>query len=268
MFCQKCGTQIAEGADFCLKCGAKVVYENTGKQPENAPQMIVGKNSDSVILDDGGDLKKFVDDHIRATTKFQSAEEMLKRSNPQLFVWICFIVPAIIGLIAGGPVGALLFAIVFGHTARWIAGGIIRMRCTAKTSGKFGGNIDTEQLCRFLNAHLNSLYPCFHQWNCQEGRMFRGEETWAEFKLSASFGEKERCTVTLYIRPEDPKPDAIKKYVTGVVDNGTTLSKIVGMTIFSLLQISDPRTACLLKTAPILQAAMMYYLEYDKERRN
>lgn len=142
------------------------------------------------------------------------------------------------------------------------------MRCITKTSGKFDGYIDTDQLCRFLNTQLSGLYPCFHQWSCQEGRMFRGEETWAEFKLSTSFGEKERCTVIFYIRPQEPDPDAVKKYVTGVVDHGTTLSRIIGMTIFSLLQVSDPRTVCLLKTAPILQAAMMYYLEYDKEGRN
>ena len=28
MFCHKCGTQYLEGADFCEKCGAKVVVEN------------------------------------------------------------------------------------------------------------------------------------------------------------------------------------------------------------------------------------------------
>ena len=35
MFCQKCGSQVNEGAKFCQKCGMKVIYANTDEQQTN-----------------------------------------------------------------------------------------------------------------------------------------------------------------------------------------------------------------------------------------
>lgn len=261
MFCQKCGTQIGEGADFCHICGTKVACQNTNEKTQDTAQAIIEKeNVGMAALDDGNDLKKFVEGHIRATTKFRSAEDLLKRSNPQLFIWIiCFAAFAILGLGAGGLLGALAFGVFFGLIAKLMAGGIIRTKCFTKTSGEFDGNINMKQLCYFLNTKLNSLYPSFHQWSCNGNRMV------------ASFGEKkimQRCIVSLYIteptyiQPKDSEADGTRKmYAVDVEDKGTMLSKIVGMTIFSLLQINDPRTLCLIRTAPILQAAMMYYIK-------
>lgn len=131
MFCHKCGTQIAEGSAFCQKCGTKVVYDEDAAQPAEqavvsvAPVAAAPMRSTNTMTNQDN-FKEFVDNHIQATTKFRSAEDLLKNSKPQMFLWLCFGIPAVIGLVAGGPVGSLLFGLVFGHTARWIAGGIIR----------------------------------------------------------------------------------------------------------------------------------------------
>jgi hypothetical protein len=168
-----------------------------------------------------------------------------------MFLWFCFGIPAVIGLIAGGPLGALLFGLVFGHTARFIAGGIMRTRYTLETIGKFDGDIDTEDLLRFLNDQLDYLHPYFHEWRCA-----------GEGVLSTSFGEKQRSTTTIRIRSDVTNPGHGKmQYVFDTTNNPTALSRIIGMTFFSLFQINEPKHTCLFKTAPILQAAMKYYLE-------
>jgi len=38
------------------------------------------------------DFKEFVDHHVQATTKFKTAEDLLKNSKPLMFLWICFAV--------------------------------------------------------------------------------------------------------------------------------------------------------------------------------
>lgn len=137
MFCYKCGTQIDEGAAFCHKCGIKVVYADTEPQDLDttavtnepgkgsverpvqeasavSPQTVIPTEG---ITDYGTDFKAFVDSHVRQTTKFQSAEELLNTNVPQKFMWICFGIPAILGLIAGGPLLAMLFGLFFGYPA-------------------------------------------------------------------------------------------------------------------------------------------------------
>ena len=259
MFCQKCGTQIGEGAEFCHKCGTKVVYKDSVQSIESNHIAAEREKMNVVIQDDVESLRRFMDDYIRSTTKFQSAEALLKRSNPQLLIWIiCFIIFSILGVGGAGPIG-LLLGIFFAQVSRWISGVIIRTKCFTKTTGQFDKNINMDQLCHFLNEKLNSLYPCFHQWSLAGNRMI------------TSFGEKkmmERCVVSLYItEPEylQPRDSSLgitrKNYVIDVEDKGTILSKIIGQTLFAILQISDPRTVCLIRTAPILQAAMLYYLK-------
>ena len=258
MFCYKCGTQIAEGADFCHKCGAKVVSgkesDENSFQEENVstarakPEPIMPGVPVQAALSDG--FKEFVDNHVRTTTKFQSAEELLKNSKPQMYLWFCFGIPVIIGFMMGGPLGALVFGLFFGHVARLIAGGIIRNKYIAETIGTFDGSIDASDLLQFLNVHLSYLHPYFHEGKCNAG------------VLSFPFGEKQKSTVLIHIMPDKDSPDSERwKYVFDAQNNPSMLSRIVGLTVFSLIQIHEPKHTCLFKAIPILQAAMEYYLK-------
>lgn len=37
MLCPKCGAQVAEGSDFCQKCGTKLTAVSQARQPDNTP---------------------------------------------------------------------------------------------------------------------------------------------------------------------------------------------------------------------------------------
>ena len=262
MFCHKCGAQIAEGAVFCHKCGTKVVYEEDATQPAEqaavsaAPVAAVPMRSTNTMTNHDN-FKEFVDNHIQATTKFRSAEDLLKNSKPQMFLWLCFGIPAVIGLVAGGPIGALLFGLVFGHTARWIAGGIIRNRYIAETVGRYEGEIDVCDLLRFLNEHLGYLHPYIHGGKLNTGI------------LSFPFGIKQKSTAIIHVIPDKENAGADSwKYVFDAQNNPSTLSRIIGVTILSLIQIYEPKHTCLFKTVPILQAAMEYYLKQYRGKNN
>lgn len=117
MFCHKCGAQIAEDSAFCQKCGTKVIYEDNQSHELKATAMSTEHgevNTENFLKETGiepvrkamsaesvPDFKAFVDDYVRQTTKFQSAKEQLDSDVPQKFIWICFGIPAIIGLILG-----------------------------------------------------------------------------------------------------------------------------------------------------------------------
>lgn len=85
MSCQKCGTQIGEGADFCHKCGTKMVYENTAQSIEPDHTTIEQEKMNTVMQDDVDSFKNFVDNHVRSNTKFSSAETLITNSKPWIF---------------------------------------------------------------------------------------------------------------------------------------------------------------------------------------
>jgi hypothetical protein len=84
----------------------------------------------------------------------------------------------------------------------------------------------------------------------------------SEVNIYTPFGEKQRSASIICIRPEGARVDTEKmEYVFGAMNNPSTLSRVIGHTFFSLIQIGDPKHTCLFKTVPILQAAMKYYLK-------
>lgn len=275
MFCHKCGTQIAEDAAFCPKCGTKVVYEDTEPQELKAAtvsseqgegssgtpvqkahiESVRAVMSTESVTDYETDFKTFVDDYVRQVTKFQSAKELLKNSKPQMFLWFCYGIPAVIGLEAGGLLGALLFGIFFGTVASLIWGGITRNCYIAKTIGRFEGSIDISDLLQFLNVHLSYLQPYFH-----EGKYNAGV-------LNIPFGVKQKSTAIINIIHDTENTNSNSwKYVFDAQNNPSTLSRIIGVTFFSFLQVYQPKHTCIFKTIPILQAAMEYYLNHYRKK--
>ena len=108
MFCHKCGAKIADGAAFCHKCGAKVVYTDTIQksvddtaptieaQDETTQQIPTVSIQAITALNSKTNFKMFVNNHIQATTSYQSAEEVLNSHVQQRFVWMCFGIPTIL----------------------------------------------------------------------------------------------------------------------------------------------------------------------------
>lgn len=271
MFCHKCGTEIAEGAEFCHKCGTKVAtLETEQSMPREAiseplpveqnaqPEMIPA----AIASDDSAMFKAYVDNHVRATTKYQSAEELLKKGKPQMLFWICYSIPAIIGLVSGGPLGALGLGLFLGITASWIAGGIVRNSYIVKTIGKFKGSIDTSDLLRFLNVHLSYLHPYFNVGNQKAG------------VLSIPFGIKQRSSAIIRVIYDTEGVAADSwKYVFDAQNNPSIFARIMQASVLSrftiiaglediIRAVYHPKHTCLFKTVPILQAAMEYYLKY------
>lgn len=134
MFCECCGTKIEEGASFCHKCGAKVVYKDAANHPAEVLQTISDdKNINTMFQDDTESFRKFVDNYVRANTKFSSAEDLITNSKPWRFAWICMGILSVIGLVLGINSGlivesVLIFGVFFGYAIAFIVSCIIRMK--------------------------------------------------------------------------------------------------------------------------------------------
>ncbi len=256
MFCYKCGNKISEDMIFCNKCGTKITPDNAVSQTSN-------------IANDENNFKNFVDNHIKTTTKFQSAKELLEKRVPLKFVWICFGIPIILGTLTFN-LGILLLGIIVAYLAARIACGIIKGRYAFKISGKFNGNIDTDELILFLNKYLEFLHPYFHKWGYlkQEfiGAGLQGaitatamnlmSESATEINLCTEFGEKKKLFSVINIRPDVLNPNSGQmEYFFSSEYRIPGFFKGWGFSTYT----------CLFKTAPILQAAMEYYLKNKRK---
>lgn len=298
MFCHKCGTQLPGNSNFCHKCGMKIILidttqpapdtsvsavepraVNTAELSQQAAAVPVQTN---VMTAGTNDFKDFVDNHVRTTTKFLSADDLLKNSKPLTFIWVGIGIPSILGFVVGGPMGMLILGgfIGFvmggalgvlilggfiGYVPTFIASGIIRMRYRGRFGGKFIGEINIEELIIFLNEHLKLIHPYFHEWGylTKKGLLPILENAIAnaakEIRICSEFGSKEQSLIAFYIKPKtvDAKPEEMLYYVDAL-KNGFLL---------------DGRAAgflghgTLIRTAPILQAAMEYYLKNRQHKR-
>ncbi len=286
MFCHKCGEQLAEGASFCHKCGTKIVYGDNGlwsvdtsaaanehgetnrQMQKNGTVTVQKIETGHAANSNGSDFKMFVDNHVRETTKFQSADDLLTNSKPWRFVWICFGISSVIGFKLG--VGRdlmewllviLIFGGLFGYTALFITSGIIRMNYREKFSGRFDRQINPDEFLLFLNENMRQVSPYFHKFGylTEEGLLAAVGEILSDApnrtKLCCEFGPKKKSLATICIRPDSKTGQML--YIVDAVRNGFMM---------------DGRAAgffghaCLIRTAPILQAAMEYYLKnYNEE---
>lgn len=279
MFCHKCGTKVADDAGFCHNCGTKMVRDAIISEPLNVSAANERSNGtaepsaqksaaavqtmdlDNKPVNIGNDFKAFVDNHVRTTTKFQSADDLLKNSKPWDFLWICLGVSFVIGTVLAFPIGGLVF-LIFGYAAAFIASGIIRLRYSGTYSGAFTGDIDINDLFIFLNEHLKHIHPDFHEWGylSKEGLLQTVENFLAkateEVRICSEFGPNRKHLVAFYIKPKTVDAKSGEQlYFVAALKNGFLV---------------DGRAAgflghgALIRTAPILQAAMEYYLKIYK----
>lgn len=285
MFCHKCGTKVADDAGFCHNCGAEMVHEGVVQKPldvlsanhepkntsaaESLPQFSAAPvqtiERANVPNDNVNSFKQFVDSHVKQTTKFQSAKELLNSRVTPMFVWICFGIPTIIGLLAGGPIAALLLGLIVGDLAAILADAIFGIRASIG-SVKFEGDINTDELIQFLNEHLSYLSPYFHEWGYMttSGLGIRGAivssainsavEKSGQIRLGTGFGKKQGCFFEISIK-------------AGTAD---TDSRQMEYFFSPSMRLPWPlKCSCMTKAVPILQATMEYYLKkYKVEGEN
>lgn len=279
MFCSMCGNQLSEGALFCPKCGAKIHNEKEAPQQSVAStatdeilsdkidvtQTNVGDNKTQVTNSNLDEFKKFVDDHVRKDTKFQTAEELLNSRMPLKFVWICCVgIPLVLAII---NIALGLFALLIGYLAAYLIGAVKKHKYVSELSGKTEGNIDMDELISFLNEYLGHAFPYFHEWGYlrKTGVGVQGivqtsleehlNKTFKETRLCAELGEQGRRLSVICIRPSLTNPDS------GQLDYlFYAVNRIEGMSLISH-DWGFAKYRCMLKTCPILQAAMEYYLK-------
>lgn len=283
MFCIKCGTQIAEEASFCHQCGAKVVSREFMQQSKDMLSVANKSNNIDEIeiiretventvdsfttMNDGKDFIQFVDNHVRTTTGFQSAEDLIMNSKPWKFVWICFGIFTLLGIIFGEKnVEGLLISILIiggfcGYIAMYIVGSYIRKRYREKFCGKFEHEINIDDFLVFLNEHLGMVSSNFHKCGYLKirGGLFANIDKFMakaadQITLCCEFGPKKKHLATIWIRPDLNGLETKRMfYGVGAEYNGFLIDG---------RESGFRGHACLIKTAPIMQAAMEYYLKY------
>jgi hypothetical protein len=178
-----------------------------------------------------------------------------------MFLWI------IIGVsclgIFGGPL--IIVTLIFGYAAAFIASGVIRLRYSGTYSGEFTGDINIDELLLFLNEHLNQIHPNFHEWGylSKKGILPVLENALAnatqEVRICSEFGPNRKSLVAFYIKPKtvDAKPGEMLYYVDALKNGFLADGRAAGFLGHGTL----------IRTAPILQAAMKYYLKSKGDKK-
>lgn len=289
MFCHKCGTEITNGAEFCHKCGTKVVHieEQTeaaqpiatvSVQPQPVPVQQNYIPSPQPVVEDC-EFQAFIDSRVRATTQYQSAQELLNSKVSQKYVWICFGIPALLFgfmFLRSFSTEAVICTVACTFIIGLLAVRIADLVRISKYSPGFSGTgvIDQEELTHFLNANLKYLEPHFHEWQVKgesnsaaavgkaitagvlagsgaAGRSFIASQQNASPGILALFGEKPRWTIKISLKPDEEK-------------SGQTKYNFV---ILCHSQFLASREICAAKATPIVKAAMEYYLAHKQKTK-
>lgn len=285
MFCYKCGAQIEDKSVFCHKCGAKILDGDTDKMksdlvkeqkqegdtlPEviqkgaemNKANMQSTRKSDSMEIG----FKEFVNTHVKKKTEFESAEALLDSKVSQKFLGISLGVPAILlflSFIVNGPnlerfFGLIIIFIFFAYPIAILADYIFSLRVTGGNH-KTDKSIDVDDLILFLNRNLSYLSPYFNEWNYMKtvGYGLRGvitagvQNALQGTRIGTGFGHRQSCFIEIHISPDNLNPDSGHTVYFFSPENKT---------------IWSARYSCMTKAAPILQAAMEYYLNEYMEK--
>lgn len=274
MFCHRCGIQIDDEAEFCHKCGIKIPKMSNNQERfelENSSTFIHQSErsvlSSSIHSNTMEHFKVYVDNHIRNTTKFCSVQELLNSRVSTKFIWICFGIPALsIFTVNNFPqdlILVLVFIVLFGYPAALLTDHIKSSVFLSKNfkAKEIDVEIDIDDLIDFLDEYLNYLNPYFHTWKyIQHGAIGRGiiniiisliiallmnkVDSWFGERIGTEFGKNKSCFVIIRMSwfNSDTKKSS---YRFGTDMRTSAISRYV----------------CAVKTAPVLDAAMKYYLE-------
>lgn len=292
-FCQKCGAKLLQDESVSASDESIAKTSVTSEIPKNSEREKNLHDSDfsqthnhESNVSTSNSFKIFVDKHIQATTSFHSAEELL---NSHMSQWRICIVPVIISILLGifltfsmlqdisspstTPIiiillmvlGFSLFPLLIFLSVFYFLNWRKRSKYTTKFSGKFDGEVDVGEIISFLDESLNYLSPYFSKWGIlkQTGYGIQSmvrvsletslSAKFEEVRLCTVFGKKKHVMVVLYLRPDIlDRKSGHKEYF---VDAKQIIS--FPSTGFSLY-------TGVYKAAPILQAAIEYYLIMKK----
>lgn len=278
MYCHKCGNKLPDQAGFCPVCGTKV---NRGEEASPKTDTIPQERSDTTqettpkSHSDDMDFMAFVNHHVRSTTSFQSADALLSSRVSATILWACLLGPAIIlallaFIISGKPGPAMVFALLglaIGFFAAYVVGWNERRKISNKYANTYTEALDTEDLATFLTENLHAISPMFHEWTQirEEGLSVAGvisaeavnsmQDSCKEVTLGSPLGLSTSSSylAMITVGPCLSDPDSgLMRYAPNVEH------RIVGFMSFK-------KYTLLVKTAPILQAAMEYYLAANRK---
>lgn len=193
-------------------------------------------------------FKEAVDNYVQATTKFKSAEELLKSGKPLIFVWICLGALALLGLVAMFPVGIVVGAFL-GYVAAYLVGRVMFMKLTLKTYS-VPSETDLDQLIGFLNENLQYLSAYFHEWTRVDDNTiscgFQNGKIHSVIKFDSTSTGKRFFTVSA-------RKASVINYIM-ISPAGVSASKT---------NAGFGEYRCAYLSAPILSAAVEYYLKSE-----
>lgn len=238
MFCKNCGTPINDDGAFCPTCGA-----STGIAKSAVPTDLPKANQNAST---NGDIKAFIDCHVRAQSVFVTAEDFIKGAKPLRFRWY---IASVAGFMSAFIHPGL--ALFVAPTA-FLLGGILvsafKLLLLNRKKYPLNEEIDLDDLTLFLRNNLSFL-P-FSNWQ-------RG--------VPSNFGIKDNSVNIIECTFEGKTIHRIQfpvdKNFYKIICNKTSRK--------SLLLNGGKRSSALMykngyKVKPILEAAMQYYLAQQK----
>jgi hypothetical protein len=235
MFCRKCGNKLVEIAEFCNICGTNVIK-------------VVDDTEQSFDV-----FEEFMDNHIRSTTKFKSVEAFLVNSSPFKLMWLCFGIITVICTIAIFPMGFILGFIITIPVVL-IAVPFMAARLIIKSQRIIEREVDIEDLIQFLNSNLQCLFPYFSEWGYMEKGFIKKE---VHENVVCCHSDKKSQIIAIHLTHTS---DNKKKYfIKPHIKSGASgfFSYITGKLVLD-------EYYCIYKSAPVLNAAMEYYLNKSK----
>ena len=144
--------------------------------------------------------------------------------------------------------------LLFGYPAALLTDFIIGSRATGGIT-KIGESVNSDDLIRFLNENLSYLSPYFNTWGyiTYTGFGIRGALTASVLnagsgvRIGTGFGHKQRCFVEIFVEPDKAS---------------TAPGQMIYYFGTAMKSLWPSKHTCMVKTVPILQATMKYYLKH------
>jgi hypothetical protein len=290
-FCAKCGTKLDEGIRFCTGCGSAVGGVSAGTEQQMPAAAAAEEN---ISTADANEFRKYVDNYVRTTTKYQSATDLLENGKPSKLVllvavpglwftlWASFqLFPLGMAAVTGEPGKVLLFMLFMFVVCVYFFVLFFYILCTyplkfvlymlkRTITNKFSvyceGCVDTDDFILFLNSNMKHLSVYMDKWvKSQAKKSALGAET---TDAASCFNEKINAKVKIALPYEDAPIKQFKIAPPPGPEDKTTgclafifppyyiYQVIVGM----FRQAGTSEYSGHYKTAPILAGVVSYYL--------
>ena len=284
MFCHKCGNKVAEGGGFCHKCGTQVAQApaSTVQQAPVAPMPVdasiasapAAVSNVNGMAQPNADFIQYVDNYVRANTKYQTAADLLLNGKPFSLFW---------KYVAGSVGVVILLAIInlgLALLALIVISGIavigFQIYINGGSSGKDSSlssdkTIDPLKMMQFLNMNMQCFHPYFYAWNYHELNEDDGSGN-KRLGILRSSPDGKTYIAAIHI-DEGQLADDYKVYSfsihSGIFGYGFPFWYLIPILIpfvaFGAIRKAIKKRSFEYKLQPILYSALSYYLETQQE---